>query len=177
MHRHTCRAAQLPHTEILTPVNEYSEKAAVCWEGTAWHVERAPLLDLLAPLHAVSDGVTVQHSHIHTNPERAAQGHSPLLPIGGFFAPPLSWIDYLSPPVSLLGGGPHHSDKQMKHRQQGTVRSMKDTDIVWEKGRQSDMPVGKVIFCMTHSNNLHASYLSFKLSIWRQCIYIFVTLI
>lgn len=120
----------------------------------AWHIERALLLDLLAPLHAVSDGVTVQHSHIHTDTERATQGHSPLLSTGGFFMPPSPESITCLPLSASWGGAAYRLTKQMKRRQQGTVGCMRETDRVCEKDRQRNMPAGKVInavwICMLH---------------------------
>lgn len=112
-----------------------SSKSLTWWTG--------PPLDLLAPLHAVSDEVTVQHSHIHTDTQRATLGHSPLLPTGGFFMPP-SPESITRLPLSASWGGRIDSDKQMKQWQQGTVGCTGDTDRVWEKDKQRNMPAGKV---------------------------------
>lgn len=77
-----------------------------------------------------------------------------------------------SPESITCRGG--HVDKWMKHRQQWAPTCMKDTDRVWEKDRRSNMPVGKVMFCVTYKQSACLTQkLSLKSpnSLWQPCTY------
>lgn len=160
------------HTQILTTLWMW-------WEGSrflpvgAWHVEKATLLDLLAPLHAVSNGVTVEHSHIHTDTESYTGLQSTDL-LWWLFHAPLSWIDYLSPPVSLLGGG------LRRLWQTDETQTARDCGMHERYKRKTDReicPVAKS-YTVNYTQRICMLHISFKLFKHSDsCAYTSVTLI
>lgn len=167
----------LLYTQISTVLHSYNKHIFTSvWmerEGSrflpvgAWHVEKALLLDLLAPLHAVSDGVTVQHSHIHTDIERELHWFTVhCSPRVAFSCPPSTESIKCLPLPASWGVFCIDSDKLMKHWQQGTVGCIRDTvEMEFDRRTERNMACGKVIHwlvlkesaCFTsHLNSLNS---------------------
>lgn len=140
------------HTHILSTVYVYitqcgGSSVLQFLRVRGWHVERAPLLDLLAPLHTVSDGVTVQHSHIHSDTDRVTVYCS--TPVA-FSCPPLLNRLPVSPCQPPCGGG----TSTLTNRWNTDSRELWDT---WEKQIQFEKRTGREIclhytqrICMLH---------------------------
>lgn len=137
------------HSEIVTVWTQCKGSSVLKFLPVgAWHAESPLLLDLLASLHAVSEGVTHQYSHIHT--ESITQGHSPLLATGGFFMLPSPESITCLPLWASWGAASTLTNWWNTNSRE--LRDVWETQREFKEGQgERNLPSGKVIHCVTYT--------------------------
>ncbi len=135
-------------------------KSVTYWKGPPVRPVSSPSILLVTG----SQSSTLTYTLTEREQHRVTVHCSPLV---AFSCPPL--LNRLPVSPCQPPGGLHRLTKQMKQRQQVTEGCMRDTDRVWEKDRQRNMPIGKVIYTVWLTLKESACFVSlfkmFKLSI------------